>query len=425
MTNGYYQNKRKLINDPVYGFITMPDDLVFDIVEHQYFQRLRRIKQLGMTFYVYPAAVHTRFQHALGSVHLMNSALEVIHRKGYPLDQEDWKGAILAILLHDIGHGPFSHALENVFVKDIGHEKLSLYFMEELNVEFHGALDTAIAIFKGEHPKKFLHQLVSSQLDMDRLDYLRRDSFFTGVTEGVIGSERIIKMLRVVDDELVVDRKGIYSIEKFLIARRLMYWQVYLHKTVIIAEQMIIKTLERARQLSEAGEEINASPVLAEFLLQGELSPDKLLNRSEFLAAFAKLDDNDIFSALKLWAYHKDPILAKLAYGILNRKLLAIRIEDKAFNTKLVQRLRKIVCKKEGISMKDSKYLVFTSTISNSAYNNENDQVMLWENPGRLVELSKASDMINYSMLAKANNKFFICFPKWASDELTKELSFV
>jgi len=417
MKKGYYQNKSKIINDPVYGFISIPDDLVFDVVEHSYFQRLRRIRQLGLTFYVYPAAVHTRFQHALGSVHLMTTALEIIKRKGYSLDQEDCQGAILAILLHDIGHGPFSHALEDVFVEDIDHEKLSLLFMKELNVEFSGALETAIAIFTGKHPKKFLHQLVSSQLDMDRLDYLRRDSFFTGVTEGSIGSERIIKMLRVVDDELVVDIKGIYSIENFLVARRLMYWQVYLHKTVTAAEKMLVKTLERARQLGEAGEQIQAPPVLSEFLLQGKMNSSKINNSRDFLDAFAKLDDNDIFSALKGWTDHKDTVLAGLANGMLNRKLPAIRIQNEPFDPEMIQSLQKIVSQKEGISLEDSQYLVFTSTISNSAYNDEDDQVMLWENPGRLVELSKASDMINYSMLSKAKNKYFICFPKWASVE--------
>lgn len=417
MTKSYFQNKSKIINDPVYGFISIPDDLVFDIVEHAYFQRLRRIRQLGLTFYVYPAAVHTRFQHALGSVHLMTTALEVIQRKGYSLAQVDWQGAILAILLHDVGHGPFSHALEDVFVDDINHEKLSLLFMEELNVEFNGALETAISIFNGKHPRKFLHQLVSSQLDMDRLDYLRRDSFFTGVTEGSIGSERIIKMLRVVDDELVVDRKGIYSIEKFLIARRLMYWQVYLHKTVIAAEKMLIKTLERARQLGEAGEHVFAPPVLSEFLFKGKMNPRKMNSSKEFLDAFAKLDDNDIFSALKSWIDHKDPVLAGLADGMLNRKLPAIRIQSEPFDPEQVRSLQKVVSRKEGISLEDSKYLVYTSTISNSAYNEDNEQVMLWENPGRLVELSKASDMINYSMLSKAKNKYFICFPKWATGE--------
>jgi len=421
MTKGYFQNKSKIINDPVYGFISIPDDLVFDIMEHSYFQRLRRIKQLGLTYYVYPAAVHTRFQHALGSVHLMTTALEIIQRKGYVLDREDWLGAILAILLHDVGHGPFSHALEGVFVDGIDHEKLSLLFMEELNLEFKGALDTAILIFNGKHPKKFLHQLVSSQLDMDRLDYLRRDSFFTGVTEGSIGSERIIKMLRVVENELVVDRKGIYSIEKFLIARRLMYWQVYLHKTVIAAEQMLIKTLERARYLGEAGEQVYAPPVLSEFLLKGAINPLKMGSSKDFLDAFAKLDDNDIFSALKSWADHDDQVLAALADGMLNRKLPAIRIQNEPFDQEMVGELQKVVSKKEGISIEDSQYLVFTNTISNSAYNQYNEQLILWENPGRLVELSKASDMINYSMLSKAKSKYFICFPKWATDEFEQQ----
>ena len=264
--SAYYQNKRKIINDPVYGFINIPDDLIFDLVEHPWFQRLRRIRQLGLTIYVYPSAGHTRFQHALGSTHLMNTALEVIQKKGYNLDRDDWIGALVAILLHDIGHGPFSHALENSLIEVCDHEEISGLFMDELNKQFNSALDNAIRIFKGKHRHKFLHQLVSSQLDMDRMDYLRRDSFFSGVTEGVIGSERIIKMLRVVNDELVVDRKGIYSIEKFLIARRLMYWQVYLHKTVLVAENMLVKTLQRAKYLSAAGENLFASPALSTFL---------------------------------------------------------------------------------------------------------------------------------------------------------------
>lgn len=415
MTAGSYQNKRKIINDPVYGFISIPHEQVFDFVEHPYFQRLRGIRQLGLTYFVYPGAVHNRLQHALGSVHLMNMALDVIERKGTQISEDDRLAAFLAILLHDIGHGPFSHALENVFVNEISHERLSLLFMQQLNKEFAGALDKAILIFTGQYPRTFLHQLVSSQLDMDRLDYLRRDSFYTGVTEGVVGSERIIKMLRVVDDRLVVDIKGIYSIDKFLIARRLMYWQVYLHKTVTVAEQMLIKVLERAKQLASGGEVFQISPVLNLFL-SGQV-PD--LNApemvSDFLNLFAKLDDSDVFSALKCWAEHPDKILSSLATGIIHRQLLGIRIQDEPFEEEKIASLRRRVMMKEGISMEESKSYVFSDTLSNPTYSDADDQVILRENSGRLIELSQASDIINYSMLSKHSSKFFLCFPKWTA----------
>lgn len=418
MGTAYYQNKNKIINDPVYGFISIPHDLIFDLLEHPYFQRLRAIKQLGLTHFVYPAAMHTRFQHALGCVHLTTAALEVIKKKGYEIDQNDWLGALVAILLHDIGHGPFSHALENVFVNEISHERLSLLFMQELNKQFNGQLDTAIDIFTGEHPKNFLHQLVSSQLDMDRLDYLRRDSFFTGVSEGVVGSERIIKMLRVWDDQLVVDIKGIYSIEKYLIARRLMYWQVYMHKTVTVAEQMLIKTLERAREIVRMGEEIVMSPILKMFLVNEKLSDLAFDKPDEFLHFFAKLDDSDIFSALKSWADNSDKVLSLLAYGILNRNLLGIRIQDEPYDQNLVEKLRKELMRKENISKRESAFFVFSDILTNSAYDDVSDQVMLWENPGKLIELSKASDIVNYSRITQVKKKYYLCFPKWISAQL-------
>jgi HD superfamily phosphohydrolase len=418
MGKGYFQNKKKIINDPVYGFIGIPDELIFDLVEHPYFQRLRAIKQLGLTHFVYPAAMHTRFQHALGCVHLMSSALEVIQRKGHQIDDSDCQSAMAAILLHDIGHGPFSHALENVFVDKISHEAISLMFMEELNGQFNGCLNNAISIFTGRHSKSYLHQLVSSQLDMDRLDYLRRDSFFTGVSEGVVGSDRIIKMLRVEDNQLVVDIKGIYSVEKFLIARRLMYWQVYLHKTVTVAEQMLIKTLERARELSLQGSNLNVSNALQYFLSSEDQSHVAMRSPSDFLHNFARLDDSDVFSALKSWADSNDKVLARLSSGILYRKLLGIRIQDDPFDPDMIDRLQKTVMRKEGISHFESSYLVFSDQLSNSAYDDVSDEVMLWEYPGKFIELSKASDIINYTMISKVKNKYFLCYPKWAVDEL-------
>lgn len=414
----YFQNKRKIINDPVYGFIDLPDDLIFDLIEHPWFQRLRRIRQLGLTFYVYPGAGHTRFQHALGSTHLMNSALDVIQRKGYQISREDWIGALVAILLHDIGHGPFSHALENNLVEGCSHEELSLIFMKELNKVFKGQLDNAIKIFTGSHPHKFLHQLVSSQLDMDRLDYLRRDSFFTGVTEGVVGSERIIKMLRVVDDELVVDHKGIYSIEKFLIARRLMYWQVYLHKTVLVAEKMLVKTFNRAKQLTRSGDKLFATPALETYLQGKQNYKNEKMSPLQFIEVFSQLDDNDILSALKVWQYHSDPVLSMLAEGILNRKLLRIEIQRTPFSTEFIEKLKNIVIRKLGWNSELADYLVFHDVVFNHAYNEEDDQVKLWDNSGKLIELSEASDIINPAILSKADNKYFLCYPKWVNPDI-------
>jgi len=408
-----FHNKHKIINDPVYGFISLPDDLIFDLVEHPWFQRLRRIRQLGLTFYVYPAAGHTRFQHALGSTHLMHTALEVIQRKGYELGREDWVGALAAILLHDIGHGPFSHALENTLIEDCNHESITLIYLQELNKQFNGQLDNAIGIFTGKHKQKFLHQLVSSQLDMDRLDYLRRDSFFTGVTEGVVGSERIIKMLRVIDDQLVVDRKGIYSIEKFLISRRLMYWQVYFHKTVIVAENMLVRTLKRARELTENGENLFATPALSIFLQAGQKGLNMKEEPLQFIEVFSELDDNDILSALKVWKDHSDPVLAILSESLLNRRLLRIEIQRSPFSEERINDLKQKVREKLAWDMESVNYLVFTGMVSNSAYNEVDDQVKFWDNSGRLIDLTEASDIINPAMLSRADNKYFLCCPKW------------
>ena len=414
----YFQNKRKIINDPVYGFINLPEDLIFDLVEHPWFQRLRRIRQLGLTFYVYPGAGHTRFQHAMGSTHLMNTALEVIQRKGYEISREDWIGALIAILLHDIGHGPFSHALENNLVEECSHEEMSLIYMQELNKVFSGQLDNAIKIFTGSHPHKFLHQLVASQLDMDRLDYLRRDSFFTGVTEGVVGSERIIKMLRVVDDELVVDHKGIYSIENFLIARRLMYWQVYLHKTVLAAEKMLVKTFDRAKLLTRSGDKLFATPALETFLQSGQNVKNGEISPLQFIEVFSQLDDNDIFSALKVWQYHPDPVLSMLAEGLLNRNLLRIEIQRTPFKPEIIEKIKMKVIRKLGWNHELADYLVFEDVVSNNAYNDDDDQVRLWDNSDKLIELSEASDIINPAILSQADNKYFLCYPKWVNPDI-------
>jgi HD superfamily phosphohydrolase len=323
-------NKLKIINDPVYGFIKIPYDIVFDLIEDPLFQRLRRIRQLGLTLYVYPGANHTRFQHAIGAMHLMVQAVDVIRSKGHLITEEEAMAVTIAILLHDIGHGPFSHSLEHSLVKGTSHEAISLMYMEQLNENFGGALDMAICIFRNEYHKKFLHQLVSSQLDMDRLDYLKRDSFFSGVTEGVIGSDRIIKMLNVINDQLVVDEKGIYSIEKFLIARRLMYWQVYLHRTVVSSEQLLVMMLKRAQMLTNQGETLFATPALHFFL---EDAPGKFheSNRKVFLEQFARLDDNDIITSAKIWCNHEDKVLSLLSGSLVNRDLFTVHLDNDPF----------------------------------------------------------------------------------------------
>jgi HD superfamily phosphohydrolase len=406
-------NKRKIINDPLYGFINFPSELIYDLIDHPWFQRLRRIRQLGLTFYVYPAANHTRFQHALGSAHLMNTALEVIARKGYPVTEDERDAAIASILLHDIGHGPFSHALEHSIVESIDHEKLSDLFMQHLNKSSGGTLDLSIRIFNGDYNRSFFHQLVTSQLDMDRLDYLNRDSFFTGVTEGVVGSERIIKMLRVIDDQLVVERKGIYSIEKYLISRRLMYWQVYLHKTVISAEQMLVKALRRARELAYNGARIFATPALHGFLYPGPLSDRPLEDSDLLLEQFSKLDDTDIFASIKTWVDHPDRILSLLSKGLLNRKLFGIRIRKTPWDPNQIEHLRRKAVSEFGFSLSETEYLIFSDKISNSIYAENDDQILFLDNSGQLVTLSDASDIINFPILNLADSKYYICYPKW------------
>ena len=325
-------NKNKIFNDPVYGFITLPNDLIFDIIEHPWFQRLRRIRQLGLTHMVYPGALHTRFHHALGALHLMTEAIKSIKSKGHEITNEEELGTYIAILLHDIGHGPFSHALENSIVTGISHETLSILMIEELNKEFDGKLSIGIEILKNNYKKKFLHQLVSSQLDMDRLDYLNRDCFYTGVMEGTIGSQRIIKMLNVFNDELVVDEKGLYSIEKFIISRRLMYWQVYLHKTVLSAENMLVNILKRAKELFQNDVELFTTPALSYFL-DNNISPENLKSKEEFLNVFSQLDDYDIYGAIKVWCNHSDIVLSRLSKGMINRKLYKISLQLENFDS--------------------------------------------------------------------------------------------
>lgn len=418
-------NKKKIINDPVYGFIKISSSDHFDIIEHPYFQRLRRIKQLGLTSLVYPGATHTRFQHALGSYHLMGLAIQVLRSKGIDISPEEEDAALSAILLHDVGHGPFSHALEKSIIENLNHEDLSLLFIQALNEEFGGKLDLAIQIFTGVYHKKFFHQLISGQLDMDRLDYLKRDSFFTGVTEGVIGSDRIVRMLNVVDDGLVVDHKGIYSIEKFLIARRLMYWQVYLHKTVLSSEILLLNLLKRAKHLAVNGIELFSTPALGRFLNQPLTRKDFLGNDSasktagiitteikESLDAFASLDDNDIIASAKVWSDHPDKVLSFLSGNLINRILYRIEIKNESFTSEYVENIRRTVSSIYELDEKDLDYLVYEGSISNNAYRSEDEQIKILFHGNVLKDITEASDMLDVSVLSKTVKKYFLCYPK-------------
>jgi uncharacterized protein len=404
-------NKRKIINDPIYGFVTIPNEIIYDLLNHPYFQRLRRIKQLGLTNLVYPGALHTRFHHAIGAMHLMQEAVLTLRQKDITITDDEEQAVLIAILLHDIGHGPFSHALEHSIVKGVNHETLSSLFMDKLNKEFKGKLSLAIKIFNDNYKKGFLHQLVSSQLDMDRLDYLKRDSFFTGVSEGVISSDRIIKMLNVVKNELVVENKAIYSIEKFLIARRLMYWQVYLHKTVLSAETLLVNILKRAKELSAKGNELFGTPTLILFLknnfTEKDFEKDPVL-----LDKFSKLDDNDIMASIKVWVDNDDKILSKLCANLLDRKLYKIEIQNNAIDTSFKNKLIKKVCDQYKITPKEAGYFVFTDTVNNSAYNATNFKINILMSNGKLVDVAEASDQLNLQSLSKTVTKHFICYPK-------------
>jgi uncharacterized protein len=404
-------NKKKIVNDPVYGFVTIPDKLIFELMEHPWFQRLRRIKQLGLTNLVYPGALHTRFQHAIGAMHLMQEAVLTLRQKDVLITKEEEIAVFAAILLHDIGHGPFSHSLEHSLVKGVNHETVSSLIMDRLNVELKGRLTLALKIFNNKYKKGFLHQLVSSQLDMDRLDYLKRDSFFTGVSEGVISSERIIKMLNVVHNNLVVEYKGIYSIEKFLIARRLMYWQVYLHKTVLSAETLLVNILKRAKELAAQGAELFATPALSLFLKNNFTQKDFKRDHT-LLENFCRLDDNDIFASIKVWSWHKDKILSVLCRNLLNRKLLKVVIHNKPVPTIFKDKILETVCKRYKISKKEASYFVFTETINNSAYIATNFNINILMNDGSLVDVAEASDLLNLRSLSQTVTKHFICYPK-------------
>lgn len=402
------RNKLKIINDPIYGFIHIPSTLVFDIIEHPYFQRLRRINQMALSYLVFPGAKHTRFEHVLGCVFLMQKTVEMLRFKGVQISDKEAEGLYIAILLHDIGHGPFSHAMEHSIVEGISHEEISLRFMQELNKVFNGKLETAIAMFQGTYPRKFMHQLISSQLDMDRADYLKRDSFYTGVAEGNINSERLISMLNVRNDELVVEEKGLYSVEKFLIARRLMYWQVYLHKTSVAAEQILIRLLNRAKELVQQGQELTMSTALA-FFVKNKISKDNF--SQEVLEMFARLDDTDIISAMKEWQFHPDVVLSKLSKMLLNRDLPKIKVRLNDFEEQKIKRLQKLSLAK-GIDEKDMKYFVFIGVMTNRAYNPEKEIIKILTKNGRVVELSKTSEAINLEPLSQVTERYYICYPK-------------
>jgi hypothetical protein len=410
-------NKKKIVNDPVHGFINIQHPLVFDLIEHPYFQRLRNIKQLGLTYLVYPGATHNRFQHALGAMHLMDSAIATLRSKGHAISHEEAEAACVAILLHDIGHGPFSHALEYSLARGISHETISRCLMHRLNAEFAGRLSMAIEVFEDRYPKRFLHQLVSSQLDMDRMDYLRRDSFFSGVTEGAIGSDRIIKMLNVVNDSLVIEAKGIYSIEKFLIARRLMYWQVYLHKTVVVAEQMLIKLLKRARELAITGKPLFATPALYYFLREEVNCRDfpfdpQEMGDSRAIESFVQLDDNDIMVAAKAWCSHEDLVLAQLANMITHRRLLRIELKNTPYSSERLNELKAKTALQYPQIADSIDYLVFADSVGINAYCPTNETIIILYNNGELVDITEASDMLNSQVLSKEVKKYFVCYPK-------------
>ena len=408
-------NTVKTFNDPIYGFITITDPLIFHIVEHAYFQRLRRITQLGLTNLVYGGANHSRFQHALGAMNLMHNAINVLRVKGIEISPEEEQASKIAILLHDIGHGPFSHALENTIVKGIDHEAISLMVFRKLNEEKRGDLEMALQIYEGSHPKHFLHQLVSSQLDVDRLDYLKRDSFFTGVSEGVIGSERIIKMLTVVNGELAVEAKGIYSLEKFLIARRLMYWQVYLHKTVLSAEYLLMNILIRAKEVMNEGIARACSPALEQLLrsrqLQAGYSPD-------WLDQFLQLDDFDILFAIKRWCEADDDVLAELCQRLIHRKLLKTRISKTPVADPYLDGLRKRYQEMHGVSEAMANYLIFVKKVDNHAYDAQSENINIYYKDGRIEDISTAADIFRFASLEARETKYFLYYPKEVQAEL-------
>ncbi len=403
------RNKLKILNDPIYGFITIPNERIFDIIEHRYFQRLRRITQMGLSYLVYPGAHHSRFHHALGCMHLMDQAIKVLRFKGTEITEEEHEALLMAILLHDIGHGPFSHAMEHSLVSEVSHESLSLRFMEKMNTIIDGKLTLAISIFKGDYHRSFFHQLIASQLDMDRLDYLKRDSFYTGVAEGNINSQRLIAMLHVVNDKLVIEEKGIYSVEKFLVARRLMYWQVYLHKTSMAAEQLLIRMLKRAKQLVHSGVELPASPALRYFL-------SHKVNRTNFsddtLETFSKLDDYDIVSAMKMWIDCDDFVLSNLCQMLINRDLLKVRLQKEPIMTAELEEQRNKLQKRYQLSREEVDFFVFSGKVEHLAYHHGNNVIQILYKNGELKDVAEASDQLNLEALSKPVIKHYICYPK-------------
>ena len=401
---------QKIINDPVYGFITIPSELIFAIIDHPYFQRLRRIRQLGLTDFVYPGALHTRFHHALGAMHLMSITLDNLRIKGTEITEEEYEAALLAILLHDIGHGPFSHALEYSLLRGIPHEELSLLTIELLNEEFGGQLTLALQIFKNQYPKKFFHQLVSSQLDIDRLDYLQRDCFFTGVSEGTIGADRIIKMMAVKDDQLVIEEKGIYSIENFLSARRLMYWQVYLHKTTVSAEKMLINLIQRAKKLAQDGRIFFVTEEMAYFMSQ-EVSLADFKADSSLLKKFLQLDDFDIWGAIKLWKNDPDYVLQNISQMFLTRKLFKINLVNEPFSSQEIEHLRAKAQKKLSVPDEDLGYFFSAGTISNYGYL-EKDRISILTKKGEVIDVASAADLPNIKIMSKMVEKHYVCVAK-------------
>jgi HD superfamily phosphohydrolase len=403
-------NKKKIINDPVYGFITLQSELIFDIISHRYFQRLRHIKQLGLTDYVYPGALHTRFQHALGALHLMGKALDILRSKGVEISTQEYEASQLAILLHDIGHGPFSHALEHSLLHNVSHESLSYLFMDKLNADFDGALDLALRIFRNSYSRTFFHALVSSQLDIDRLDYLKRDSFFTGVLEGNVGVDRILAMLNVLNDNLVVEHKGIYSIEDFLNARRVMYWQVYLHKTTVSAERMLVNLIRRAQVLFRAGEPLAASEALSVFLKK-EMTLNDFRDVPDILDSFGQLDDNDIWGAIKCWQNHNDHILALLSGMMIQRRLFRIRLSAEPIRKNQVEEIRAGVMKHYKLLHSEVTYLFSHGTVSNEAYA-EGKEIHIMMPNQEAIDIAQASDLPHIKALSKIVKKNYLCWPK-------------
>lgn len=402
-------NKLKIFNDPIYGFITIPNTLIYDLIQHPYFQRLRRISQMGLSYLVYPGAHHTRFHHALGCMHIMQKAVQTLRFKGVSISNDEENALYIAILLHDIGHGPFSHAMEHSIVEEVHHEEISLKFMNALNVEFDGKLDLAIQIFKGEYHRKFMLQLISSQLDMDRMDYLKRDSFYSGVAEGNINSDRLIQMMNVQDEVLVIEDKGIYSVEKFLVARRLMYWQAYLHKTSVVAEITLTKILKRAKEITQKGEQLECSKPLS-FFLNNKISSTQF--DLEELIIFSQLDDYDVLGAIKAWQFHDDFVLSSLSKMIINRDLLKIIVLDEKVDKEKLDQYKSKLLSLYSISEKEANYFVFKGKLKNQAYNKESEPIRILKKDGSIENLVDSSDQLQVKALSKSVTKYYICFPK-------------